>query len=188
MDAATAYRRLRDARVARLATASGEGRPHLVPCVFTLGGSAPEHPFGASPRPMPSAPGGAGPEHPLGPPSRSTPEGASPKGAPAAAQVPGPTLVTIYSAVDAKPKTSRSLRRLANLRANPAASLLVDHYDEDWTALWWVRVDGRGRVIDTGDERSRALALLAAKYPQYRAEPPPGPVIALDVTTWRAWP
>lgn len=95
---------------------------------------------------------------------------------------------TVYSAVDAKPKATLALRRLANLRAHGAASLLVDHYDEDWSALWWVRVDGTGRVIDHGPERDAALALLAAKYRQYRQQPPPGPVVALDVTTWRAWP
>ncbi len=56
---------------------------------------------------------------------------------------------TIYSAVDAKPKRTRALRRLANVRENPAVSLLVDHWDEeDWAALWWVRADGRGRVLD----------------------------------------
>ncbi len=94
----------------------------------------------------------------------------------------------LYSAVDAKPKSTSSLRRLANLRANGHASLLVDHYDEDWTTLWWVRVDGTGRVIDHGPERDRALALLADKYEQYRRQPPPGPVVAVDITDWRAWP
>src|ERR1700750_1480829 len=55
---------------------------------------------------------------------------------------------TIYSAVDAKPKRTRALRRLANVRENPAVSLLVDHWDEDdWERLWWVRADGTGRVL-----------------------------------------
>lgn len=99
-----------------------------------------------------------------------------------------PELGTVYSAVDAKPKSTLALRRLANLRANPAASLLVDHYDEDWTSLWWIRADGRARVLDAGAERDDALVLLSGKYPQYRRHPPPGPVVALDVTTHRAWP
>jgi PPOX class probable F420-dependent enzyme len=94
----------------------------------------------------------------------------------------------LYSAVDAKPKSTLLLRRLANVRANPAASLLIDHYEEDWSALWWVRVDGDGRIVEAGGERDRALRVLAAKYAQYRHQPPPGPVLAIDTKTWRAWP
>lgn len=94
----------------------------------------------------------------------------------------------VYSAVDAKPKTTTALRRLANLRANGAAALLVDHYDEDWSSLWWVRVDGRGLVLESGDRRERALDLLADKYPQYRRQRPAGAVVAIEVTGWRGWP
>jgi PPOX class probable F420-dependent enzyme len=94
----------------------------------------------------------------------------------------------IVSAVDSKPKTSLSLRRLENLRANPRASLLVDHYEEDWADLWWIRVDGRGQVVEDGEERMAALAALAAKYAQYRRSPPPGPVIVLQVERMVAWP
>lgn len=99
----------------------------------------------------------------------------------------------VYSAVDTKPKSTMALRRLANLRANGHASLLVDHYDDDWSALWWIRLDGSARVLDaTTDpgaaaEQARALDLLAAKYPQYRERRPPGAVLALDVERWRAW-
>ena len=95
---------------------------------------------------------------------------------------------TIFSAVDHKPKSTRLLRRLANLRANPNAALLVDHYADDWSTLWWVRADGTGRILDTGPDLTRAIALLVEKYAQYRDEPPAGPVIAIDVATWRAWP
>jgi PPOX class probable F420-dependent enzyme len=95
---------------------------------------------------------------------------------------------TLYWAVDAKPKSTPALRRLDNLRATPAASLVVDHYDDDWSELWWVRVDGTARILDPGAEHDRALDALAAKYAQYRDERPPGPVVAIDVTTWRAWP
>jgi len=95
---------------------------------------------------------------------------------------------TVYSAVDAKPKRTTSLRRLANVRDDPRATLLADHYDEDWTALWWVRADGRGRVIEPGEpEADRAVELLAARYPQYVATPPPGPVLAVDVERWSGW-
>jgi len=95
---------------------------------------------------------------------------------------------TVYSAVDAKPKSTGELTRIANLKAHPVASLLVDHYVEDWFELWWVRVDGRGRVVEVAPERDRALAALAAKYHQYRVTPPPGPVVAVDIDRWRAWP
>jgi PPOX class probable F420-dependent enzyme len=92
-----------------------------------------------------------------------------------------------YSAVDAKPKRTARLRRLEHIAAHPAVCLLVDHYEDDWTALWWVRLDGRGRLVDDGPERSRALELLCAKYPQYRRNPPGGAVLAVDVTGWRSW-
>ena len=94
----------------------------------------------------------------------------------------------IYSAVDAKPKSSLALRRLENVRVTPSVSLLIDEYGEDWSSLWWVRLDGSARVIESGVQRDRALECLRAKYQQYRREPPPGPVIAIEVTEWRAWP
>jgi PPOX class probable F420-dependent enzyme len=126
--------RLAGARVARLATVTGDGLPHVVPCCFALVGE------------------------------------------------------TVYSAVDAKPKSTLALRRLANVRARGRASLLVDHYAEDWSTLWWVRVDGIARVLEAGPERDVALRALVARYDQYRLEPPPGAVVALDITAWRAWP
>jgi len=95
---------------------------------------------------------------------------------------------TAYSAIDQKPKSTRALQRLANLRAHPEAALLVDHYDEDWANVWWVRLDATGRVLAAGGEEDRALASLREKYEQYRRDPPAGPVIALDVAGWRAWP
>jgi len=94
---------------------------------------------------------------------------------------------TVFSAVDAKPKSTLFLRRLQNLN-NRSASLLVDHYDEDWTTLWWVRMDGHGRVIQEGDAYERALDLLAGKYEQYQTNRPPGPVVAMDIERWRTWP
>jgi PPOX class probable F420-dependent enzyme len=94
---------------------------------------------------------------------------------------------TIVSIVDAKPKTTTALQRLANVRSSGVASLLVDHYDDDWTQLWWVRVDGAARVVDQGDEHRRAVAALVDKYPQYRDLPPRGPVLLLDATRWSGW-
>jgi PPOX class probable F420-dependent enzyme len=95
---------------------------------------------------------------------------------------------TVYSAVDAKPKRSTALRRLANVAANPRVALLVDHYEEDWRALWWVRADGTGRVLDAGEPEARdAVARLVDRHPQYRERPPAGPVLAVDVERWSGW-
>jgi PPOX class probable F420-dependent enzyme len=93
---------------------------------------------------------------------------------------------TIYSAVDAKPKRTRALRRLANVRENPAVSVLVDHWDEeDWERLWWVRADGEGRVLDPDEpEAVRAVQLLRERYPRQRAD---GAVLAIDVVRWSGW-
>jgi PPOX class probable F420-dependent enzyme len=92
---------------------------------------------------------------------------------------------TIYSAVDAKPKRTTALRRLANVRENPAVALLADHYEEDWGALWWARADGRGRVLGRSDPEARqAVALLRERYPQQRAA---GEVLAIDVERWSGW-
>lgn len=133
LDESTARRRFDAARVARLATADGEGRPHLVPVTFAVRDD------------------------------------------------------TIVIAVDNKPKTTQRLKRLRNIQANPAVSLLVDHYDDDWTALWWVRVDGTAEVLDVPADRAEPVRWLAEKYPQYRDDPPTGPVIRVQVTTWRGW-
>lgn len=93
---------------------------------------------------------------------------------------------TLYSAVDRKPKRSSKLQRIENARARPDVTILVDHYEDDWSHLWWIRLRGRARVLDDGDERERA-PLLQEKYPQYRAEPPDGAVLAVDVTEVREW-
>jgi PPOX class probable F420-dependent enzyme len=94
---------------------------------------------------------------------------------------------TVLSVVDGKPKRTTALLRLENVRAHPAVSLLVDHYEDDWAALWWVRVDGRASVLDSGSERERAVDRLAAKYPQYREVRPPGAVLVVGDLTWAGW-
>jgi PPOX class probable F420-dependent enzyme len=92
---------------------------------------------------------------------------------------------TIYSAVDAKPKRSTALRRLANVRGNPRVAVLVDHYEEDWEALWWARADGHGRVLSAEEpDARRAVTLLAERYPQQRAT---GEVLAVGVERWSGW-
>ena len=122
------------ARVARLATVSSDGAPHLVPIVFAVEEDV------------------------------------------------------VYSAVDAKPKRSVNLRRLANIAADPRVALLADHYAEDWTVLWWVRADAVARVVEpASDEVGHALDLLAAKYHQYHGNRPDGAVVAARVIRWSGW-
>jgi PPOX class probable F420-dependent enzyme len=96
---------------------------------------------------------------------------------------------TIYTAVDdVKPKATLRLRRIANIAANPAVALMVDHYEDDWQRLWWVRVDGTARLLEPEEpEAAGARALLQARYSQYRDAPPPGVVIAIDVDRWTGW-
>jgi PPOX class probable F420-dependent enzyme len=125
--------------VARLATVTPDGVPHLVPVVFALDGDA----------------------H-------------------------GDRDV-VYTAVDAKPKTTQRLRRLANIESNPHVSLLVDHYADDWTQLWWVRVDGVAAIHFDGDAMHIGYRLLRAKYPQYQSVPLNGPVIAVTALRWTGW-
>ena len=94
---------------------------------------------------------------------------------------------TLYTAVDAKPKRSRTLRRIENARERPEVTVLIDRYDEDWSRLWWVRLRGRARVLDEGEEAEHALALLVEKYEQYRDAAPTTPVLAIEVEEWRGW-
>jgi PPOX class probable F420-dependent enzyme len=131
---ATAMRgRVSEARVARLATADADGRPHVVPITFALDGD------------------------------------------------------TIFFAVDAKPKRTTDLKRLRNIAANPSVSVLVDHYDEDWNRLWWVRIDGTARVVDNAAQAGHALDQLVSRYPQYRRARPSGPVVAISIQRITGW-
>jgi PPOX class probable F420-dependent enzyme len=126
--------RLTSARVARLATVTPGGHPHVVPLCFIIHGD------------------------------------------------------DIFSVVDFKPKSTNELARLENVRSNPNVSLVVDHYeDEMWDRLWWVRVDGTARVIESGVEHTTAIQLLRTKYPQYSQRRPTGPVIAIAVSRWTGW-
>lgn len=98
---------------------------------------------------------------------------------------------TVATAVDHKPKRSARLRRLDNIRANPAVCLLVDAYDEDWDLLWWARADGTARVLPPADGSAASagyVRLLAAKYAaQYADQPPRGPVVEIAVDRWSGW-
>jgi PPOX class probable F420-dependent enzyme len=99
-----------------------------------------------------------------------------------------PDATRLVTAVDHKPKTTRQLRRLENVRSRPAVSLLVDHYDDErWDQLWWVRITGRARVLDTDDDITSRVDALVDKYPQYREVRPAGPVIEVTPTRWQCW-
>jgi PPOX class probable F420-dependent enzyme len=93
----------------------------------------------------------------------------------------------IFTAVDAKRKSTRRLRRLANIENNPAVSLLVDHYEDDWSHLWWVRADGVAAIHYSGDEMASGYALLRKKYVQYQRLALDGPVVTVDVQRWSSW-
>jgi PPOX class probable F420-dependent enzyme len=89
--------------------------------------------------------------------------------------------------VDHKPKTTTRLQRLANIEANPGISLLVDHYDDDWDRLWWVRVDGMAQVVEDGTEWEAARQALASKYHQYQGTPPSGPAVLITIGEISGW-
>jgi len=94
----------------------------------------------------------------------------------------------IVTAVDHKPKRSNRLKRLDNIAAEPRVAILADHYEEEWSRLWWVRADGRAGVLEPGEPgHDEACRLLAAKYDAYRRHPIAGPVIDIRVTRWSEW-
>ena len=94
---------------------------------------------------------------------------------------------SIVTAIDWKPKQGRRLQRLANIDANPAVSFLAHHFSEDWEELWWVRVDGRASIHESGERRDAAIRSLCDKYEQYRARPPDGEVIWVDPEKVSSW-
>jgi PPOX class probable F420-dependent enzyme len=127
---------LRHARVGRLATADGAGRPLVVPVCYVFDGHL------------------------------------------------------VWTAVDAKPKRTKHLRRLRNIDENRHVSLVVDQWDEDWSRLSYVIVEGTAEVLDRQEETSPAIALLLEKYPQYRVmglDREPGTVIRITPARLIAW-
>lgn len=94
---------------------------------------------------------------------------------------------SIVIAVDRKPKRTTNLHRLRNIQVNPRVAVLADHYEDDWTRLWWVRADGVARIVTDDAGRAEPLSRLSAKYPQYREAEPAGPVISITVTAVRGW-
>jgi PPOX class probable F420-dependent enzyme len=94
---------------------------------------------------------------------------------------------TLYFAVDAKPKRTTNLKRLRNIAANPAVSVLIDHYVDEWENLWWVRLDGIARIVTAPGESEHALDMLAQRYPQYVSTRPAGPVVAVAIESVTGW-
>jgi PPOX class probable F420-dependent enzyme len=95
---------------------------------------------------------------------------------------------TLYTAVDHKPKRTTRLRRLENVAANPRVSVLADHYEDDWSKLWWAHADGMARIAEPGaSEHERGISALAARYPQYVEERPSDSVIVISVSRWSGW-
>jgi len=93
----------------------------------------------------------------------------------------------IVTAIDGKTKRGGALRRLQNIGANPQVSVLVDHYDDDWSRLWWARADGRAQVLGAGADADAALSLLRRRYPQYATVVLPGPALVIEVERWSGW-
>lgn len=93
---------------------------------------------------------------------------------------------TIVTSVDDKPKRSTRLRRTLNIERDPRVTVLVDHYEDDWEALWWVRMDGRGRVVTDPGEAARARAMLAEKIDQY-TDLEDQPILAIQIERWSGW-
>jgi PPOX class probable F420-dependent enzyme len=94
---------------------------------------------------------------------------------------------TVWLAVDAKPKRTTRLQRLTNLRHDPRCALLADHYEEDWSRLWWVRADGVATVLDEPGPDHPDVAALVERHPQYRVQPPAGPLVVVRVERWSGW-
>jgi PPOX class probable F420-dependent enzyme len=94
---------------------------------------------------------------------------------------------SIYFAIDFKPKKTSDLQRLRNIEANPSVSVLVDHYEEDWTKLWWVRADGSARILIDGAVFEKGIALLTQRYAQYRSARPAGPVVHIAIERMTGW-
>jgi len=93
----------------------------------------------------------------------------------------------IYTAVDQKPKSGRTLKRLRNVGENPMVTMLADHYSEDWETLWWVRADGRAAILAGPGQTAGPLRLLASRNWQYRQAKPTGPVLAVTAERWTGW-
>lgn len=93
----------------------------------------------------------------------------------------------LVSAIDWKPKTTRALQRLENIRADPAVGLIVDNYDDDWDKLWWVRASGSARVVEADTDEGTAAPTPWSPSTSNTSARPQGPVIVVSKLTWRSW-
>lgn len=94
----------------------------------------------------------------------------------------------VCSAIDRiKPKADARLARLRDIDRDPRVALVADRYDDDWSQLWWVRVDATAAEHTDGPLRDRALDALQDKYEPYRRERPDGPVLVFTPTAWSGW-
>lgn len=93
----------------------------------------------------------------------------------------------ILTRVDHKPKRTDDLQRLRNLRSDPRCTLLVDHYEDDWSRLWWVRADGRATITERPADDDAGVVALVARYEPYQRRPPTGPLVTVEVTRWVGW-
>ncbi len=97
---------------------------------------------------------------------------------------------TVYFTIDEKPKriSGAPLKRVANIQENPFVALVADHYEDDWSRLGWVLVQGPAEILDSGDEHDRAQAGLRARYPQLRDMRIDGlPVVAIRIEHATSW-
>jgi len=94
---------------------------------------------------------------------------------------------TMFFAIDFKPKKTADLQRLRNIEANPSVSVLVDHYEEDWTKLWWVRADGTARIVIDGATFEKGISLLTQRYAQYQSARPAGPMVSIAIQRMTGW-
>ncbi|HZD37045.1 MAG TPA: TIGR03668 family PPOX class F420-dependent oxidoreductase [Actinomycetes bacterium] len=92
----------------------------------------------------------------------------------------------VWAVDEVKPKQGRGLRRLRDIESHPRVALLVDHYEDDWSKLWWVELRGGASVLE-GEAAESALDALAARYPAYQASRPPGPAVAIVPDHWNWW-
>lgn len=93
----------------------------------------------------------------------------------------------VCTVIDHKPKSTKRLQRLENVRHDPRCTLLVDHYDDDWSGLWWTRADGEARILESPGSDHPGIRELVRRYPQYRRESPTGPLLEIRVRRWRWW-